>query len=134
MAEKLDTKSPLMSPADAAKSVRAESVHELSQYDSYDDAQSVAWDQFSSIGGARNQEAFYKSLSPKYQEKTVSRVAKFYYVWCLILLIQWYSFFFLQKQVNACPYNAPYCNKVNSNGALLFFYLVSCVYLSIQAL
>jgi hypothetical protein len=63
----------------------------------------------------------------------VSRVLKFYYVWALIILIQWYVFFFMQKQATVCPYNAPYCNKVNSNIALLVFYLVSCLYLGLQA-
>jgi hypothetical protein len=75
--------------------------------------QSVTWDRFSAQSGLKDQDAYLKSLSPKYHNKTAGRVIKFYYVWFLILLLLWFTFFFMQKQTTLCPTTDPYCNRVN---------------------
>jgi len=46
-------------------------------------------------GDAKNQSAYFKSLIPKYSQKSFFRVLKFYYIWTVLIITHWYVFFYL---------------------------------------
>ena len=58
---------------------------------------------------------------------------KYYYLLAVIVLLQWYVFFYcvqFSTSNDADPYSS---NRVNENPALIFFYLLTLTYLCVQA-
>jgi hypothetical protein len=84
-------------------------------------------------GEAKTKKAYYKSLFPKYSEKTFVRVIKYYYLLSIIILLQWYVFFYCVSFTSTNPNDLYSANRVNENAALIFFYLLALTYLWVQA-
>jgi hypothetical protein len=79
-----------------------------------------------------NTNSYTKDLYPQYSKPSKTNALRYYYLWFLIIVIHYYVFFILVSSTS-CAASAPYCNKANSNSAIVVFYIVVCIYLVLQS-
>ena len=93
--------------------------------------------------------SFNQYLVPQKQQRSCTRVIKFYWFWFVICLAHYFVFFGLPSTIKQCEqtyqldkesntyiaYGEPgyKCNTFGNNGWIITFYLLLCVYFFIQA-
>lgn len=64
------------------------------------------------IEDKQEQITFQDWLIPQYIHKSPSRVARYYFLWFVLILVHWFIFFWLTDERSVCA-NTHYCNKFN---------------------